>query len=201
MMMMINHCFMTGCRSLEVASLIGFTQVTTIGNSFLEGCDSMTDLTLWGMDRHLRTIGTDFLFGCANLVSIQFSSPKDDDDGGPIPEDPEAEGVGEPLPPPDHYNRGLFPALTSIGDRFMSGCVAIEEMYMNDLNELREIGGHFMGGCTALEVFEMSGARSENITSVGNFAFWACRIYFKMMKMIIMRTRRGVCISGSYGVG
>jgi hypothetical protein len=68
----IGECFMEKCVSLKDLDLSSFTNVASIGASFLAECDGLVTLRLGKAFGWVREIGAFFLFRCQSLQSLDL---------------------------------------------------------------------------------------------------------------------------------
>ena len=128
----IGNNFFQGCESLTSIDLTELSKVTTVGDGFFEECKSLTSIDLSGLS-NVTFIGNNFLNKCENLINIDLSRLSN---------------------------------VTSVGSDFLSGCKNLTSINLLGLSNVTSIGDDFLHGCTNLRDIDLSPL--SNVTSIKN---------------------------------
>ena len=153
----IGDSFLEGCDSLTSVNLSGLSNVTWIGESFLYNCCALTTLDLTAFKK-VTTIGECFLFGCNSLTTLDLTPFNN-------------------VTAIDSYflhrcesltTLDLTPLnnVTTICDYFLEGCEALTTLDLTPFNNVTEIGAYFLSGCSSLTTLDLS--RLNKVKNVGS---------------------------------
>jgi len=134
----IGDDFLNGCNKLTSIDLSGLSNVTSIGRSFATGCFELESIDLSGLSK-VTSIGDYFLYRCMSLEIIDLS------------------GLSN---------------VTSIGNNFLNRCKSLTNIDLSGLSNITSIGNYFLEGCLDLEIIDLSGL--SNVTSIGNHFLYGC---------------------------
>lgn len=127
---------------------------TSIGNSFFEGCSSLTSVSISGS---VTSIGENAFKGCSSLTS--FSIPKSVTTIG-MAAFKDCSSLGEAMAIPSN--------VTEIADETFMGCSNLPSVRLT--SNVKSIGNHAFDGCKAFKSFVFT----PHLTSVGISAFRNC---------------------------
>ena len=133
---------------------VAIEDATSIGNSFFEGCSSLTSVSISGS---VTSIGENAFKGCSSLTS--FSIPKSVTTIGKAAFK-DCSSLGEAMAIPSN--------VTEIADEAFMGCSNLPSVRLT--SNVESIGNHAFDGCKAFKSFVFT----PNLTSVGISAFRNC---------------------------
>lgn len=157
-----NSCFayMSTLRSVDFSP---FSEITTIGHSFLRNCKDLIDANGLKPFTNLTTIGESFLSGTSGLNSIDLT---------PLNRITQIEI--DFLSASGITNLDLAPLsnVTHIGPGFLCGCCKLTDLDLKPLSNLTKIDNLFLANCRRLKVLNLDSL--NKVTSIGSNFLHGC---------------------------
>ena len=148
---------------IERLSVPGFCDVINIGNWFLLGCTSLTELDISGLNK-VTSIGDSFLIHATSLLKLDLSPLSNLISIG------NSFLSGSSLV---ELDLSVLNNVTTIGANFLSNCESLISVQLSGLCNVERIGNGFLSGCKFLKKIDLSAF--VEITSVKNNFLYDCR--------------------------
>ena len=187
----IDEGFLNFCLKLESVDLRSFDKITVISVGFLCGCESLKDISNMSGLSNVKSIGNHFLAGCDSLVSVDASALKSVTaiDKGFLNSCLKLESVDlrsfdkitvisddflykcESLK--DISNMSGLSNVKSIGNYFLAGCESLVSVDASALKSVTSIDDGFLMDCEKLESVDLCGF--DKITVINENFLYNCK--------------------------
>ena len=159
----VGDSFMGDCTSVTAVDLSGLSSVCSIGDTFLQNCSLLTNFNTSGLS-NVRVIGNYFLLCCSSLQSLDLSNLSN------------VTSIGDDFLACcslTEINLSGLGSVQTVGDRFLSTSMSVRTIDMSMLSSVTSIGDKFLYECTRLTCLDLSGFGS--LISIGSRFLGKCR--------------------------
>ena len=164
----IGEDFLSGCSSLTEIIFPEENVIETINNGFLNDCKALQSFDLSPL-KNIKELGTHFLAGCTSLTTIDLTPFSF------LRETPDSFLSGSGI---TSIDLTPFKDLTTVGSSFLSACDNLTTIDLSPLVNLKEIGDQFLKECRALTTITIpkyNDGNGSGIIKVGSNFLLNCR--------------------------
>lgn len=168
----IKEKFLANCNSLTSVDVTPLSKLTSLPSCFLMACSSIENLDFKALTS-VGTVGHSFLMGCRQLKTVEFAEEGEKEGERPVPVHEIGDHPFEGCASLTKLDLRFLASIVTVPSHFAVNCASLRSLDFSPLAFVRQLSGErFLYGCVGLQELNLSFL--SNVSAIPRFFLAKC---------------------------